>query len=115
MTEYKTEWSEEDGEFVATCGDYPSLSWLAPTEGEALLGICNLVRMENEKSERYKEEQMIAITKEESDTIRDHLDELRIYMNNQPGVNYSYKPLKDKFDSIYWISCSLEDKTNKLE
>lgn len=31
-------WSAEDGEFVATCLEFPSLSWLAPTQIEALRG-----------------------------------------------------------------------------
>ena len=32
-------WSAEDGEFVATCLEFPSLSWLAPTQIEALRGL----------------------------------------------------------------------------
>jgi hypothetical protein len=40
---FDTTWSDEDGEWVGTCKDYPSLSWLAPTEGEALAGIQTLV------------------------------------------------------------------------
>lgn len=45
---YKVKWSEEDGEFVGTCSDYPSLSWLAKTEKEASEGIRELVRKINE-------------------------------------------------------------------
>lgn len=36
-------WSEQDGEFVARCNDFPSLSWLAATREEALRGIQDLV------------------------------------------------------------------------
>lgn len=36
-------WSEEDEEYVGTCDRYPSLSWLAKTEREALAGIMRLV------------------------------------------------------------------------
>jgi predicted HicB family RNase H-like nuclease len=36
---YRVTWSAEDGEFVATCLEFPSLSWLAPTQIEALEGL----------------------------------------------------------------------------
>ena len=36
---YRVTWSEEDGEYVGLCVEYPSLSWLAPTPQEALEGI----------------------------------------------------------------------------
>jgi predicted RNase H-like HicB family nuclease len=40
---YKVAWSHEDGEFVATCSEFPSLSWLAPTREEALTGLTDAV------------------------------------------------------------------------
>ncbi|NCD21201.1 MAG: toxin-antitoxin system HicB family antitoxin [Actinobacteria bacterium] len=40
---YRVTWSEEDGEFVATCVEFPSLSWLAGTPEEALRGLRDLV------------------------------------------------------------------------
>jgi len=40
---YRVTWSEEDGEFVATCTEFPSLSWLARTQTEALAGVTALV------------------------------------------------------------------------
>jgi|SRR5689334_25063264 len=40
---YRISWSPEDGEFVATCAEFPSLSWLAADEVEALRGIKTLV------------------------------------------------------------------------
>ena len=36
-------WSAEDGEHLGRCTEFPSLSWLAPTPGEALSGIRELV------------------------------------------------------------------------
>lgn len=36
---YRVTWSAEDNEFVATCLEFPSLSWLAPTQIEALQGL----------------------------------------------------------------------------
>ncbi len=36
-------WSAEDGEHLGLCAEFPSLSWLAPTPGEALSGIRELV------------------------------------------------------------------------
>lgn len=40
---YRVLWSAEDQEFVATCVEFPSLSWLARTQEEALQGIRDLV------------------------------------------------------------------------
>lgn len=40
---YRVTWSAEDEEFVATCIEFPSLSWLADTQEEALRGIRDLV------------------------------------------------------------------------
>jgi predicted HicB family RNase H-like nuclease len=36
---YSVEWSAADGEFVATIAEFPSLSWLADTQIEALRGL----------------------------------------------------------------------------
>ena len=36
-------WSPEDEEFVATCLEFPSLSWLAGTPEDALAGLRELV------------------------------------------------------------------------
>ena len=41
---YSVAWSEKDGEFVGTCAEFPSLSWLAPERDAALAGIKQLVR-----------------------------------------------------------------------
>ncbi len=40
---YRITWSPEDGEHVAVCVEFPSLSWLAPTPDKALAGIRRLV------------------------------------------------------------------------
>ncbi|MGH3631800.1 MAG: type II toxin-antitoxin system HicB family antitoxin, partial [Sciscionella sp.] len=40
---YRVLWSDEDGEFVGTCVEFPSLSWLAGTQEAALTGIRDLV------------------------------------------------------------------------
>ncbi|WP_232549273.1 type II toxin-antitoxin system HicB family antitoxin [Propioniciclava soli] len=40
---YRVSWSVEDQEFVATCLELPSLSWLATTQDEALHGLRDLV------------------------------------------------------------------------
>jgi len=40
---YRVLWSEEDGEHVGLCEEFPSLSWLAPTQVGALNGITQLV------------------------------------------------------------------------
>ena len=40
---YRVIWSEEDGEHVGLCSEFPSLSWLAPSMAEALDGIAKVV------------------------------------------------------------------------
>lgn len=40
---YRVTWSEADGEFVATCVEFPSLSWLAETQLDALHGLEKVV------------------------------------------------------------------------
>ncbi|MBP2292217.1 type II toxin-antitoxin system HicB family antitoxin [Azospirillum rugosum] len=40
---YRVTWSPEDNEYVASCAEFPSLSWLDEDEVEALRGIRNLV------------------------------------------------------------------------
>lgn len=40
---YRITWSEDDGEFVGLCAEFPSLSYLAPTPEKAVRGILNVV------------------------------------------------------------------------
>jgi predicted RNase H-like HicB family nuclease len=40
---YRLTWSVEDREHVGLCSEFPSLSWLAPTQAEALSGIRQVV------------------------------------------------------------------------
>ena len=40
---YRVTWSEEDGECVGLCAEFPSLSWLADTPEKALRGIRKVV------------------------------------------------------------------------
>jgi predicted HicB family RNase H-like nuclease len=41
---YSVTWSPEDEEFVATVAEFPSLSWLAEDQVEALLGLDRLLQ-----------------------------------------------------------------------
>lgn len=41
---YRVTWSSEDEQFAGTCVEFPSLSWLADTQEDALDGIRNVVR-----------------------------------------------------------------------
>lgn len=41
---YAVQWSAEDGEYVATCSAFPSLSWLDRKPDLALMGVRDLVR-----------------------------------------------------------------------
>jgi predicted RNase H-like HicB family nuclease len=47
---YRVTWSEEDGEFVGLCAEFPSLSWLASSSEEALQGIRSVVRESVDRS-----------------------------------------------------------------
>lgn len=40
---YRVTWSEEDGEYIGLCAEFPSLSWLAKTQESALAGIKDTV------------------------------------------------------------------------
>lgn len=40
---YRVTWSEEDGEYVGLCAEFPSLSWLASTPEATLAGIRQVV------------------------------------------------------------------------
>jgi predicted HicB family RNase H-like nuclease len=40
---YRITWSSADGEYLGTCADFPSLSWLDSTEAKALRGIQKVV------------------------------------------------------------------------
>ncbi|OZV77220.1 toxin-antitoxin system HicB family antitoxin [Micromonospora echinospora] len=41
---YRITWSAQDNEFVATCAEFASLSWLASSQVEALKGLQDLLR-----------------------------------------------------------------------
>ncbi len=41
---YRITWSPEDGEYAATCLEFPSLSWMAEDQVEALTGLQSLVQ-----------------------------------------------------------------------
>jgi predicted HicB family RNase H-like nuclease len=40
---YRVTWSEEDSEYIGLCVEFPSLSWLAATPEEVLVGIRTVV------------------------------------------------------------------------
>ena len=40
---YRLTWSQEDGEHIGLCTEFPSLSWLAPNQEAALAGIKQMV------------------------------------------------------------------------
>lgn len=40
---YRVTWSAEDNEFVATCAEFPSLSWLSSSRIEAIEGLEQLL------------------------------------------------------------------------
>jgi predicted HicB family RNase H-like nuclease len=40
---YRVTWSEEDGEHVGLCAEFPGLSWLSPSPEDALRGIRQIV------------------------------------------------------------------------
>ena len=40
---YRVTWSQEDGEFISLCAEFPGLSWLATSPEEALKGIRSVI------------------------------------------------------------------------
>lgn len=40
---YRVTWSKEDNQYVGLCAEFPSLSWLADTQEDALRGINGVV------------------------------------------------------------------------
>ncbi len=40
---YRIQWSEEGGEYIGLCAEFPSLSWLSKSQQAALRGIQKLV------------------------------------------------------------------------
>lgn len=52
---YRIAWSEEDGEYVGTCAEFPSLSRLDDTPEAALHGIRELVKDVTADMEKYRE------------------------------------------------------------
>jgi len=41
---YRIIWSDEDGEYVGLCAEFPSLSWLSKSQDTAFKGIRQLVK-----------------------------------------------------------------------
>ena len=41
---YRVTWSEEDGEFVGLCAEFPGLSWLSADPEKAIRGVRALVK-----------------------------------------------------------------------
>lgn len=41
---YRVTWSEEDGEYLATVAEFPSLSWLDENRNKAIKGVVELVK-----------------------------------------------------------------------
>lgn len=41
---FRVDWSPEDDEYVATCLEFPSLSWLDATPEDALAGLKDLIQ-----------------------------------------------------------------------
>ncbi|WEV41657.1 type II toxin-antitoxin system HicB family antitoxin [Bifidobacterium sp. ESL0682] len=52
---YRVSWSSDDGEFVGTVVEFPSLSWLSKSQVEAFQGICNLTAQTVEDMEANDE------------------------------------------------------------
>ena len=59
---YRVLWSEEDGEFIGLCAEFPSLSWLAPSAEEALKGIRSVVKECVSDMSKNKEEIPLPLT-----------------------------------------------------
>lgn len=58
---YRVTWSQEDGEHVGLCAEFPSLSWLAATPEAALVGIRKTVTRVVADMKRNREEIPLAL------------------------------------------------------
>ncbi len=78
---YRVIWSEEDREHVGLCAEFPSLSWLARDQAEALTGIVRLV------------EEVVADLEQNGETVPNPLSEKRysgkISLRTTPDVHRS--------------------------
>lgn len=52
---YKIAWSAEDGEYVATCAEFPSLSWLADDALSELSGLVEIIKDYSDQMAAFKE------------------------------------------------------------
>ena len=52
---YRVMWSQDDGEFVGLCAEFPSLSYLAPTPEKAVRGILDVVKDVVNDMSKHKE------------------------------------------------------------
>ncbi|MBI4670436.1 MAG: type II toxin-antitoxin system HicB family antitoxin [Chloroflexi bacterium] len=52
---YRVIWSEEDGEYVGLCAEFPSLSWLERSPEKALKGVRELVAQVVADLEKHRE------------------------------------------------------------
>jgi len=52
---YRVTWSEDDGEFIGLCAEFPSLSWLSRTQDAAFKGIRKLIADVVKDMEQRKE------------------------------------------------------------
>lgn len=52
---YRVTWSEEDGEHVGLCAEFPGLSWLEKTPEKALQGIRRMVKASLADMRRHHE------------------------------------------------------------
>lgn len=63
---FRVHWSAEDGEYVATLEEYPSLSWLGPTPKEAFAGLLHVLTVDLLTPEESTEDVTDLVGKEES-------------------------------------------------
>ena len=87
---YKVTWSAEDEAFIATCDAFPSLSFISPSDNEALLGIEELVAWA--VADVAKEKTMYPIDNQ----TRARIEREFTYQSTQPGQPERYKALREK-------------------
>lgn len=76
---YSVEWSATDREFVATITEFPSLSWLAPTQIDALRGL--------EETVKSVVEEMLAASEEVPEPLADRTYSGRVNLRLDPAVH----------------------------
>lgn len=103
---YRVRWSEEDGEFLATVAEFPSLSWLEEDMGDALTGLVTLV------SETVREMESAGETVPRPLSLRSYSGNIRLRMPPEQHRDLSIQAAEEGV-SLNRLLCSLISRPDR--